>query len=103
MCVYFRGEHPQYIVILMDGFTVIPPFLFVPPIGIRVSKLAGDGRWVDVASVLIGCVLVRGLRRGHSFAVVIIEVYGEWGSICIPCQGPQYLLERAIVAAAAGR
>ena len=36
----------------MNRLAVVTPFLLVPPVAIRVTELAGDSGWVDVASVL---------------------------------------------------
>lgn len=52
MCVLLRTKYAQYIIVFMDGFPVVTPLLFVPPVSIGIAKLPLDWRWVNVAAVL---------------------------------------------------
>ena len=71
MCVLVRGKHAKDIVVFMHWFPEVTSFLFIPPVGVRVSKLTLLGRRIDVATVLsrvlmalMGCKHM--LRRGNA-------------------------------------
>lgn len=50
--VLFRTQHAKDIIVFVDGFAIISPFLLIPPVAVRVSKLPILSRRVDVAAVL---------------------------------------------------
>ncbi len=75
MCVQLWREHAQDIVVFMDRFSKVPSLLLVPPVGVGVAELAGDGWGVDVAAILGGETSVR-----------LVESVREWvfvGEYCV--------------------
>ena len=52
MCVFFRREHAQNIVIFVYWLAKVTTFLFVPPVAMRIAELTFDTRRVDVATIL---------------------------------------------------
>lgn len=70
------GEDAQDVVVFVDGLAEVAAFLLVPPVAIRVAKLALDEGRVDVASVLLYDVSLRGaLAR-------------DWMGEDVPFRGP---------------
>ena len=51
MCIVLWRKHAKDIIILMYGLAVIATFLLIPPVGVGVTKLAGNCRGVEVATV----------------------------------------------------
>lgn len=50
--INFSGEETEGIIVLVDGLAVVPSFLFVPPVTVRIAEGAFLWRRIDVAAVL---------------------------------------------------
>lgn len=53
-CVNFRGEETEGIVVLVDWLAIVPSFLLVPPVTVRITEGAFLWRGIDVAAILRG-------------------------------------------------
>ncbi|KAL8933278.1 MAG: hypothetical protein Q9211_005870, partial [Gyalolechia sp. 1 TL-2023] len=67
MRVFVGGEDAEDVVIFVDGFPEVAPFLLVPPVGVGVAELALLGRRLDVAAILYG--RLWGVRLGWCMSV----------------------------------
>jgi hypothetical protein len=58
MGILLGTENAQNLVLLMDGFAKVPPFLLIPPVAVRVSECT-----LDAGRVLVTTVLYRNERQ----------------------------------------
>jgi hypothetical protein len=78
VCVVLSGEDAEDVIVLVDGLAVVSALLRVPPVGVGVACCALDGRWVDVAAVLLRLVRVKCVG-------VCLRVHTMFGSSISAC------------------
>ncbi len=67
--------------VFVDWLAKVPPFLFIPPVGMGIAKLTLDTRRVDVAAVLRGFISPRylldhGLVRTYHVGILGSSEFG---------------------------
>lgn len=84
------AEDAQQVIVLVHGLAKVPPFLLVPPVGVRVAELPLDERWVDVASVLasgrqpmLNEVRSKYCSRAHHSRVLLVGIFRVVGILLI--------------------
>lgn len=83
MGIYVGREHAENIVVFVEGFAKVAPFLLVPPVGVGIAKLTFFGWRVDVTAVHAGVIDVglgdtSDLGKGGEEVAGSYGLVGEW-------------------------
>lgn len=71
----FRGQHAEYVMVLVDWFAIISSFLLIPPVGIWIAKLSLLTRWVYITPCLVKDLVKESNISCYSFKSHQIDLF----------------------------